>query len=286
MPSLVTLPPSLIMSAPLVRCCGCDKVFTPHGHSQHTSKTQRPGCRSLQGSVAFQSINPTQTVSSLAPAVNPVSWNTDGETETYGDTFARADRPFSTESFFQRKSKVMRMTWQAMSMKVRPSCHTAMPPIGPCIAVGSVTKVGYTGIPADLDDPADTADANTFETLNQDQISSPASVTLEPSGLQSSTPPPDDTIESRTYNAEASSTLVVDRFPHGHPGAPLSSEQVSIFGSVQDRLGDSIWSPFQSQVDWEIARWAKMRGPSSTALTELLAIPEVWEEHSQVSLRH
>ena len=148
-----------------------------------------------------------------------------------------------------------------------------MPPAGPCIAVSSVTEVGHTGILADPDDSADTADADAFETLNQ--TSSPTSVAPESSGLQSSMPLLDDTIESGTYNAEASSNTFVDHFPHGHPGAPLSMEQVSIFESVQNSLGGSIWAPFQSQVDWEIARWAKMRGPSSTALTELLAIPEV-----------
>ncbi|KIL54913.1 hypothetical protein M378DRAFT_91716, partial [Amanita muscaria Koide BX008] len=32
------------------------------------------------------------------------------------------------------------------------------------------------------------------------------------------------------------------------------------------------FAPFKSQLDWEVAKWAKLRGPSSTALTELLAI--------------
>ncbi|KAF9789139.1 hypothetical protein BJ322DRAFT_1017868 [Thelephora terrestris] len=32
------------------------------------------------------------------------------------------------------------------------------------------------------------------------------------------------------------------------------------------------WAPFSTRIDWEIARWAKLRGPSSTALSELLGI--------------
>ena len=36
--------------------------------------------------------------------------------------------------------------------------------------------------------------------------------------------------------------------------------------------GPSEWSPFSSQLDWEVARWAKLRGPGSTALSELLQI--------------
>ncbi|KAH8984959.1 hypothetical protein EDB86DRAFT_3066087 [Lactarius hatsudake] len=34
----------------------------------------------------------------------------------------------------------------------------------------------------------------------------------------------------------------------------------------------NIWYPFQSQCDWDFAQWAKNRGSSSTAVTELLAI--------------
>jgi hypothetical protein len=35
------------------------------------------------------------------------------------------------------------------------------------------------------------------------------------------------------------------------------------------------WAPFISKMDWEIARWAKLRGPGSTAFSELLSIDGV-----------
>jgi hypothetical protein len=35
------------------------------------------------------------------------------------------------------------------------------------------------------------------------------------------------------------------------------------------------FSPFSSQIEWEIAHWAKTRGPSSTAFTELMSIEGV-----------
>jgi hypothetical protein len=37
------------------------------------------------------------------------------------------------------------------------------------------------------------------------------------------------------------------------------------------------WAPFSTRTEWEIARWAKLRGPSSTALSELLKIDGVSE---------
>ena len=39
--------------------------------------------------------------------------------------------------------------------------------------------------------------------------------------------------------------------------------------------GPTEWAPFSTRREWEIARWAKLRGPSSTALTELLEIDGV-----------
>jgi hypothetical protein len=40
------------------------------------------------------------------------------------------------------------------------------------------------------------------------------------------------------------------------------------------------YAPFLSRTDWEIAKWGKLRGPSSTAFTELLEIPGV-SSHEQ-----
>ncbi|KAJ7768780.1 hypothetical protein B0H14DRAFT_2539331 [Mycena olivaceomarginata] len=32
------------------------------------------------------------------------------------------------------------------------------------------------------------------------------------------------------------------------------------------------WAPFKSRTDWAVARWAKLRGSTSTAFSDLLAI--------------
>lgn len=37
----------------------------------------------------------------------------------------------------------------------------------------------------------------------------------------------------------------------------------------------NVYTPFKSKIDWEIARWAKLRGSGSTAVTELLSIENV-----------
>jgi hypothetical protein len=74
---------------------------------------------------------------------------------------------------------------------------------------------------------------------------------------------------------DADTPLVIDRFPHGNPGAPIPGARQGSYQRSQEAFGASVWAPFRSQCDWEVARWAKMRGPTSSAMQDLLAIPEV-----------
>ncbi|KAJ3765439.1 hypothetical protein FB446DRAFT_655309, partial [Lentinula raphanica] len=71
------------------------------------------------------------------------------------------------------------------------------------------------------------------------------------------------------------------RYPDPRAGAPIQSQGGIVSENnrySQDlKAGSNCWAPFGSQIEWEIARWAKLRGPSSTALSELLAIDGVCE---------
>ena len=146
--------------------------------------------------------------------------------------------------------------------------------------------------PEHLDDDIDLTDANTFEMLLQHGISAPAVYpeAEPPNGDLFFAPPPEcasdvpiqpETGNSETGNSETGSTQIVDRFPHGQPGAPVlapvtgTPQSATVYESTQDILGESVWAPFDSQCDWELAYWAKMRGPTSSAVTDLLAIPGV-----------
>ncbi|KAN0139632.1 hypothetical protein V8E53_002294 [Lactarius tabidus] len=46
---------------------------------------------------------------------------------------------------------------------------------------------------------------------------------------------------------------------------------------IGEESQENIYAPFVSQLDWEVARWAKFRGPSSNSFTELMAIDGVNE---------
>ena len=71
-------------------------------------------------------------------------------------------------------------------------------------------------------------------------------------------------------------TPIVMSFPSNAAGAPIMNACHAIpkYQSYQRDLTDmdNPWAPFSSQLDWEVAQWAKLRGPSATAFTELLKI--------------
>ncbi|KAH9015334.1 hypothetical protein EDB85DRAFT_1875899 [Lactarius pseudohatsudake] len=133
-------------------------------------------------------------------------------------------------------------------------------------------------------------DADVWEALVQDIEATVDDDQGHASGVQLSPPPSSETLhpltsppnppirdgsDSNTTGSQAQ--VIVDSFPHGVPGTPMPDpfQGQSDYRSREDALNTSVWAPFHSQCDWEIALWAKMRGPTSSALTELLQIPEV-----------
>ena len=68
--------------------------------------------------------------------------------------------------------------------------------------------------------------------------------------------------------------IYVERFG-GRAGAVLENAQIEQYGYSAYAQQDNIYAPFASELDWLVAKWAKMRGPGSTAFSELLNIPGV-----------
>jgi hypothetical protein len=84
---------------------------------------------------------------------------------------------------------------------------------------------------------------------------------------------------------------IVDRFPLTSAGEPIPNYSPTSDSSHQYdthfHLNPSNpYAPFTSKLDWEIARWAKLRGPSSTATSELLKIAGVSQIYSLCFYKH
>lgn len=83
----------------------------------------------------------------------------------------------------------------------------------------------------------------------------------------------EDPINVRLVDRGAKPFVV--NYPDAQAGAPSSGERMpSGWESYRTQLeGGS--GPWTSKLDWEFARWAQLRGPGATALTELLKIDGV-----------
>jgi hypothetical protein len=71
--------------------------------------------------------------------------------------------------------------------------------------------------------------------------------------------------------------VVVEHFPLTTAGSPVQNIQPSENEDIEDstRIHDNPYAPFASQIDWEVAQWAKLHGPGSGAVSELLGIAGV-----------
>jgi hypothetical protein len=71
-------------------------------------------------------------------------------------------------------------------------------------------------------------------------------------------------------------------FP-GRQAGEVSLEGVPTMKEYENNLGGPTtnpYSPFNSEIDWNLAKWARLRGPSATAFTESLQINSVCPIHT------
>jgi len=84
-------------------------------------------------------------------------------------------------------------------------------------------------------------------------------------------------VEQQQAKAPLGQFPTIEEFSQCGAGAPLHYAGTMAFKSYKDKLPDSDnkWAPFTSRIDYEVAKWAKLHGASSTAFSDLLAIDRV-----------
>jgi hypothetical protein len=67
--------------------------------------------------------------------------------------------------------------------------------------------------------------------------------------------------------------IVIIPYPDAHAGKPITGQPSGANATYGINAGSAanVYAPFASQMDWDIAKWAKLRGSSSTAFTDLLS---------------
>ncbi|KAJ3993025.1 hypothetical protein F5050DRAFT_1578465 [Lentinula boryana] len=157
--------------------------------------------------------------------------------------------------------------------------------IGPSHAPIEVSVGHSTGNLLDLesegslfsDDDDSELDEDNWEPLHNDSehLRSPSPELVFPEGYFE---PPLQLPKSRLPPISQSPLICEPHIVH-YPD-PCAGALIEFQGEIVDeysqyshnlKAGLNAWAPFGSKIEWEIARWAKLRGPSSTAFTGLLA---------------
>ncbi|KAG1786942.1 uncharacterized protein HD556DRAFT_1313146 [Suillus plorans] len=114
----------------------------------------------------------------------------------------------------------------------------------------------------------------------------------EDEGVPGEEPQADDSMDNDNGSADHQTRHQIERriidqdrvhvvsYPDHRAGQPISQAEIqnanAMYASSIDGA-ENPYAPFHSQMDWEIARWAKLRGLSSTAFSDLLSIDGVSE---------
>lgn len=231
-----------------IQCGGCRRLFTAHSHTLHLSQTQNPRCRAL-----FAAMD------GYLPGADESDSDSDTEGGGHGGADSGDDRDLPTQIF---EGDMFGQEY---------------------------TDADFPGLWSDTEEAADgrlgESDSEADDELEEEAGWEP------PAAHGTGTPPHQLRVEDmeeygrlltpqERQNAEHNlrAQHFVDHFPSARAGEVVHNWVQAGYGEYSEELqteDDNPYYPFSSKRDWEVAKWAKLRGPSSTAMTELLGIEGV-----------
>ena len=252
-----------------VQCDGCKRPFTPTGFTSHLRQTQSPACIAVrrkredrfrqeilaqhvnppppsQANTAFLNIFESQPQAFVGDYFGPASEYT---LESLGqarndvvDVGIDDDSRFEGEGWFDDDEMSLDEegdSWAGVAWEHEEDWEAP--------------RTTDKGDSMDID--SDVGDENSSIVIDDTESAAPSRISIH------------DRMRANPY---------ITRFPGGKAGMPIvqtydTSERV-YEGSLG---GGDVWQPFVSRRDWEVARWAKLRGPGAAAFNEFLHIEGV-----------
>ena len=261
-----------MISAAYTECNGCNRIFTHSGYTHHIQTTQRIRCHIVHAT--SQTMPTSQDFGHIAAPLNSNACDDiGGMAMSIDDTNSlpqlQLDEFAAPYDVACNDGKIL-STYNILFTKL------CAPDDEPCDDFS-------TAVLEDAADAADYyADADAFEAFAQPTNHSVAAIFKQvPLTMEPEMPPEPETqidvaVQPEVADPESQPSLIIDRFPFGNPGIPINSHNNSSVGepSQVDPHG-ALWAPFCFELDWRFAQWAKAQGPLSSALNDLLSLPEV-----------
>ena len=220
----------------MVLCTGCNREFSASGFTRHVNTTTTAVCRATY----HNAFVPDRVADNDVDMEDTGSGNFDGD--FFGPHYEQGD-----------------FGWLEEDESIGTKVHY----LGTCKYLHSIARADESenGSEGDSDDNENDPGVDLEPTSHASHI---LGVGVPPLSNTSARPPTEN--------------YIIEHFPGDKAGAPLEhvTARPTNFEKYQQQLNsDAEYAPFVSQVDWEIARWAKIYGPSSNAVTELLKIDRV-----------
>lgn len=244
----------------MVQCEGCNNTFTLAGYTHHLAQSTNPACSRIYND--YLSYQPESDLESDSKDNDseedetPIPFQGDyfGSAESYG----HADFPMDDANDIDETTAVT--------------------------GDGSEDDGETMDDNDDEDDGDNSGEEENYEGGWEPMVPQQGSSPMTGAGDHAEVDDMEDEDVGATGHAEreqaesriGGSPVVID-YPNPRAGERLRQEDSSYTGyekSVQDSE-NNIYAPFSSKREWEIARWAKLRGPGSTAFTDLLKIDGV-----------
>ena len=263
------------MSSETTTCSGCDGTFSLRGYHSHLAQTRDPLCRAI-----FNKLKKANDAYELL--MNTGDDSTEVEAGLFqGDAFGTAE-DYATDMFGQLGDD------HDENMDTRDSGPDDGPPAPSELSDDEDDDEDEAHMVAELEKSWEPHREGAPGLEVEDDLGNggPGDVEVEP-GLGEEEDNSDGEGDRRRnigrfiigdgYGVKPTVRVrYTDKYPNARAGQPLSREETRDSGYASALGGgDNPWAPFNSKKDWEIARWAKLRGMGSTSFSELLAIDGV-----------
>jgi hypothetical protein len=235
----------IVMSSDTSTCPGCDKTFSVRGYESHLTQSQDPLCRAI-----YEELRTAHTLYERLKKFHGADDSSDSDAEAQRDAF-RPPEDYATDTFGQ-------------DMNDEPPQSDESEEEEDTVELAHIWEPPREGAPAEGIEEGDDNSDNEEEFLED----------LDIGGRRAA----ERVVIGEGHGVKPAKVLrYTDKYPSSAAGGVLAHGETRdrtycVAVSGQDK---GPWAPFKSRQDWKVARWAKLRGPGSTAFSDLLAIPGV-----------
>ncbi|KAJ6580141.1 hypothetical protein DFH09DRAFT_912800 [Mycena vulgaris] len=246
-------------------CAGCNIDHKGKGYTLHLQKTQNPACKAIFERANASGLGPEWT-SSLPDLESPEAHHAAfGDADNHG--FPRGNDTFDGD-FFGAADEYAPADFGYVSDSDDEGDATR-PVAGESEEEDQEDVLEAADLGNGYEPPRQAAVDEDIEMSDPRKENEPVPKTAAPSKAARKA------AEDRFHH-----TPIIEKYPGGLAGKPLSAIRVPTAekmyeSSLLNSTAANPYAPFNSKLDWEVAKWAKLRGAGSTAFSDLLNLDGV-----------